>query len=167
LDLFCNLAAIRRSAVRSDVLLGGMKACTVYIRGNDIYLVSMGKNVFGIFHDIEPFFKISIPVSSRQLGERILQVLDSCRENVPAKTYVRGVKRPPSPFLAFAGFRSWKAFEKGAQHFLISSDDSEIEVTPGAPRQQGGYAHQPHRAVRCPAQADQIGSLLLEQIPKP
>lgn len=144
-----------------------MKACTVYIRGNDIYLVSLGKNVFGIFHDIEPFFKVSIPVSSRELGERILQVLNSCRENVPAKTYVRGVRQPLSPFLAFAGFRSRKSFEKGAQHFLISSDDSEIEVTPGVHRQQGGYLHQPERAVRCQAQADQIGSLLLEQISKP
>ena len=112
-------------------------------------------------------FQVLLPISPQELGQRVLQALDSYHENTPGKTYVRGVRQPLSPFLAFAGFRSWKAFEKGAQHFSISSDDSQVEITPSVSRPQGGYLHQPERAVRCRAHAGQIGGLLLEQLPRP
>jgi hypothetical protein len=106
-------------------------------------------------------------ISPQVLGDKVLQALVSYRENVPGRTYIRGEEQPPSPFLLFSGFRSWRAFEKGALHFSISSNDSEMEITPSVQRPKGGYLHQPERTVRCQAQPGPIGSFLLEQLPKP
>jgi hypothetical protein len=144
-----------------------MRVCTAYIRGRDIYVIASAKNVFGIFQDCEPFFRLSAPISPQDLGDKVLQALASYRENAPGRTYIRGEKQPPSPFLLFSGFRSWRALEKGALHFSISSNDSEVEITPSVQRPKGGYLHQPERTVRCQAQPGPIGSLLLEQLPKP
>jgi hypothetical protein len=140
-----------------------LRLCTAYIRGGDIYLVALAKNIFGVFQDIEPFFKISLLTSPSEL---LLQAPDSYRENVPGKTHVRAVRQPLSLFLAFSGFRSWKSFQKGNQHFSTSSEDCGVEVTPIASRQQGGHWHQPQKAVRYRAQAGQIRSLLLEHVSK-
>ena len=163
-------ANIARSSSRlfRDAIIDIMKICTVYIRGSDIYVVASAKNTFGIFQDSEPFFKVSVAIPPHELGATVLQALESYRENVPGKTYVRGVKQALSPFLVFSGFRSWRAFEKEARHFLISINDSKVEVTPSVPRQKGGgYLHQPERAVRCPGQASEIGNILLEQMSRP
>jgi hypothetical protein len=97
------------------------------------------------------------------LGRWVLQALAAFREGVPGKTFVRGVKHPPDPFLAFAGFKSWRAFEKGVRHFSISTTDYGLQITPSVPAPKGGYLYEPDKAVRVPAQADEIGRILLEQ----
>lgn len=140
-----------------------MKTGSVYFRGSDIYVLASAKDVFGIFQTSEPFFKLSGTPSPQELGERVLEALAAFREGVPGKTYVRGVKQPPDPFLIFAGFKSWGAFEKGVRYFSISSTGSEIQITPGIPAPKGGHLHQPDKAVRVPPHADQIGRALLEQ----
>lgn len=76
---------------------------------------------------------------------------------------MRGVKQPLDPFLAFAGFKSWRAFEKGVRHFSISTTDYGLQITPSVPAPKGGYLYEPDKAVRVPAQADEIGRILLEQ----
>lgn len=140
-----------------------MPICTIYLRGSDVYVVGSAKNVFGIFQDSEPFIKLSQPVSSVELGNKVLLALESYREKVPGKTFVRGQKPPPDPFLVFSGFKSWGIFEKGAQHFTISSNGSEIEIIPSIPAPKGGYLHQPDKTIRCRAEAAEIGDLLLGQ----
>ncbi len=140
-----------------------MSVCKAFFRGSDIYVVASAKTVHGIYQDSEPFFKLSQPVSSQELGQTVLQALASYREKVPGKTFIRGVKQPPDPFLTFAGFKSWGAFERGARHFSISSKGTEVEIMPSVPGEQGGYLHQPARAVRCHGQPEQIGGCLLAQ----
>jgi hypothetical protein len=75
-------------------------------------------------------------------------------------------KATPDPFLVFAGFKSWGAFEKGVRHFSVSSAGPEIQITPSIPAPKGGHLHLPDKAVRVSAQADQIGRALLEQAAK-
>jgi hypothetical protein len=140
-----------------------MKTSTVYFRGSEIYILASAKDVFGIFQDSEPFYKLPETPSPEELGQRVLDALAAFREGVPGKTYVRGVKQPPDPFLAFAGFKSWSAFEKGTRHFSVSNSGAEVQITPSIPAPKGGHLHQPDKAVRVPAQADQIGRALLEQ----
>lgn len=143
-----------------------MKACSAYFRGGDIYISASARNTFGIHNYSEPFFKLSQPVSPRELGQKVLEALDSYREGVPGRKYVRGVKQPPDPLLVFAGFRSWRAFEKGATHLSITRNDSEVEITPSVASPKGGYLYVPERAARCQANPEEIGGLLLEQASK-
>lgn len=145
----------------------GMKVCTVYFRGSEVYILASAKTVSGIFYNSEPFFKLTQPVSAQELGEKILQALDSCREGIPDKKYVRGVKQAPDSFLLFSGFRSWSSFEKGAKHFMISSQDSEATITPSVPASQGGYSHQPDYAVQCILFSQPIGDHLLALAAEP
>ena len=144
-----------------------MKVCTVYFRGREVYILASAKTVSGILNDSEPFFKLTQPVSAQELGEKILQALDSYREGVPGKKYVRGVKQPPDPFLLFSGFKSWSSFEKDATYLMISSQDSEVTITPTAAASQGGYLHQPEQASRCPLSPQSIGDLLLQLAARP
>jgi hypothetical protein len=144
-----------------------MKTSTVYFRGSEIYILASAKNVFGIFQDSEPFYKLSETPSPEELGQRVLDALAAFREGTAGKTYVRGVKQPPDPFLAFAGFKSWGAFEKGVRHFSVSSAGPDVQITPSIPAPKGGHLHLPDKAVRVSAQADQIGRALLEQAGKP
>jgi len=141
-----------------------MKVCSVYFRGGDIYISSSARNTVGIYNDNEPFFKVSQSISPSELGQKVLEALESYREGIPAKKYVRGIKQPPDPLLVFSGFRSWRAFEKGAVHVSISRNDSEVEITPSVARPKGGYLYRPERALKCQANPEQIGSLLLEQV---
>lgn len=144
-------------------MIADMKVCSAYFRGGDIYISASARNTFGIYNYSEPFFKLSQLDSPRELGQRVLEALDSYRESVPGRKYVRGVKQPPDPLLVFSGFRSWRAFEKGASHVSISRNGSEVEITPSVPRPKGGYLYQPERAVRCQVNPEEIGNLLLEQ----
>lgn len=141
-----------------------MKRSTVYFRGGDIYVLASAKNAFGIFQASEPFFKLPSSSSPQEIGQRVLDALAAYREGVPGKTYVRGVKQPPDPFLTFAGFKSWNAFEKGGRHFSISENGSELQITPSIPAPEGGHLHQPNKALHVPAHAEQIGRALLEQL---
>jgi hypothetical protein len=102
-------------------------------------------------------------LQSRNWDAPFLETLAAYRENIPGKTYVRGVKEPPHPFLVFAGFKSWKAFEKGATYFMISDSGAGIEITPSVPADKGGYSHQPDKSIRCPAEPEAIGALLVQQ----
>src|SRR6185437_7588353 len=102
--------------------------------------------------------------SPQEIGQRVLDALAAYREGVPGKAYVRGVKQLPDPFLAYSGFKSWGGFEKGARYISVYSNGSEIQITPSVPAPKGGYLHQPDLAIRIPANADQIGRALLEQV---
>jgi hypothetical protein len=140
-----------------------MRSCGTYIRKDEIFIHASAKNTFGIHQTCEPFSRIAQPVSPQELGEKILAALDAYREGVPGELYVRGVKRPPDPFLAFTKARSWKQFERGTNYFLITADDSEVEIIPSTPAAKGGFLHRPNDAARCPAQADKIGRALLDK----
>lgn len=141
-----------------------MRKCSAYFRGDKIYVVASAKDIFGIYCKVEPFVRLNRQVEARILGATVLDTLDAYRENVPGTTYVRGVKEPPHPLLVFAGFKSWKAFEKGTTYFMISDLGHEIEITPTVPAEKGGYLHQPDKALRCQAQPEAIGALLLQQV---
>ena len=137
-----------------------METSAVFFRQNDTYILASAKDVFGIHHASEPFFKLSGAVSEKDLGERVLEALAAFREGIPGKTYPRGVKQPLDPFLIFAGFKSWRAFEKGAHYFWVSVTANEVEIIPSIPAAKGGYLHQSEKAVRVPARSDQIGRAL-------
>lgn len=141
-----------------------MKKCSVYFRGGEIYVLASARDVFGIDRNIEPFTRLSRQAAAQELGHAVLDALSAYRENIPGKTYVRGVKEPPHPFLVFSGFKSWKAFEKGARYFMISDTGPQIESIPTVPAEKGGYLHQPDKAIRCQAQPEAIGSLLFQQV---
>lgn len=144
-----------------------MKVCTAYFRGSEVYILASAKTVSGILNHTEPFFKLPLPVSPQELGEKVLLALDSYREGAPGKKYVRGVKQPPDPFLLLSAFKSWSSFEKGTKYFMISSRESEVTITPGVPAEQGGYLHQPERAAQCILSPQPIGDLLLALAAKP
>jgi len=143
-----------------------MRACGVYFRGDDIYVCASAKNTFGILKDWEPFFKLTQPVSPMELGKRVLDALAAYRDGVPGEMYVKGVKRPVSPFLVFSGFRSWKSFERGATYFSVSNFDSEVTITPSIAAPKGGYLHQPEHSISCARLPGEIGSLLIERASK-
>lgn len=142
-------------------MIAAMKVCSAYFRGSEIYISSSAKSTFGIHNNCEPFFKLSQPISPHELGQKVLEALECYREGVPGKRYVRGVKHPPDPLLVFSGFRSWRAFEKSACHVLISSNGSEVEITPSVPSPKGGNLYRPEKAVRCQVHPEEIGNLLL------
>jgi len=140
-----------------------MRSCGVYFRQGEIFIHASAKNTFGIHQTCEPFFRIAQSVSPQELGEKVLEALDAFREGVPGELYVRGVKRPPDPFLIFTKARSWKRFEQEAQYFSITADDSGVQIVPSTPAAKNGYLHRPADAVRCPVQAEQIGRALLDK----
>jgi hypothetical protein len=139
-----------------------MRTCSVYFRGSEIHVLASARDVFGIYRTVEPYVKLSRQVAKRELGRVVLETLAAYRENIPGKTYVRGLKEPTHPFLVFAGFKSWKAFEKGATCFMISDSGPGIEIRPSVPTEKGGYVHQPDKSIRCAAEAEAIGALLLD-----
>jgi hypothetical protein len=140
-----------------------MRHASVYVRDDVIYVVSSAKDVFGISHHGEWRVKLTQPVSTRELGDAILAALAAYRENIPGTTYVRGARLPPHSFLLFAGFKSWKAFEKGATYLMVSEKNGRAEIVPSIAAPKGGYLHQPERAVHCPLIAEEIGSCINSQ----
>ena len=140
-----------------------MRHASVYLRDDAIYVVSSAKDVFGISHHGEWRVRLAQPASARELGDAILAALAAYRENIPGTTYVRGAKVPPHPFLLFAGFKSWKAFEKGTTYVMVADTDGRVEIVPSIAGSRGGYLHQPDRAVHCSLNAEEIGRRVLGQ----
>ena len=140
-----------------------MRACGVYIRKDEIFIHASAKDTFGIHRTSEPFFRLSQPASPQELGQKVLQALNAYREGVPGELYVRGVKRPPSPFLIFTKLKSWKQLEHGAGYFSIAANDSDVEIVPTTAAPKGGFLHRPDETVHCPPQADEIGRALLHK----
>jgi hypothetical protein len=93
----------------------------------------------------------------------IFAALAAYRGSIPGTTYVRGAKLPPHPFLLFAGFKSWKAFEKDTTYFMVAETDGHAEIVPSTAGSKGGYLHHPDWAVHCPLNAEEIGSRVLGQ----
>jgi hypothetical protein len=143
-----------------------LKTASVFRRGGDIFVHSAARDVHGIHRASEPFFRLSVHDPPVGIGQSVLVALEAFRRGVPGETYVRGAKRPPSPFLIVAAARSWKEFEKGSRLFVISHTDGEIRITitPTIPAPKGGYLHQPDRDVSVPLDAEVIGRALLEQM---
>src|SRR6266700_4034678 len=106
------------------------KHCSVFVRGEEIYVATSAKSVSGIYQDIEPIFKLRQEQGPHELGEKLLAALQSYREGVPDRLYRRGVKFPASPFLLATHFTSWRAFEEGARYFSVDDSDDEIEIIP-------------------------------------
>jgi hypothetical protein len=133
----------------------------VYFRPDSVFVASAAKDEFGIHVTGDHCARLDRPPTVCELGDAVLVALAAYKENVPGRLYVRGVKQPPDPLLAFARFRSRKAFERDARHFLVTSDDKTVEITPTIPGPTGGFLHQPASTVRCASSADAVGSTLL------
>ena len=140
-----------------------MSRASIYYRGDDVYVVSSARDVHGIHRDGEWRVKLARTISAHDLGEAVLAAFAAYRTDAPARLYVRGTKSPPDAFLLFAGFKSWKAFEKGATYFMLSAIESGIEITPTTAGAKGGYLHHPEQAIRCSREADDIGTCLHRQ----
>lgn len=140
-----------------------MTSASIFFRGDDLYVVSSVKDVFGISHDGELLVKLRQPVSARELGDAVLAAFAAFREGVPGREYVRGAKRPPDPFLLSTGFKSWKAFEQGAKYFVVSDKNGRTQIIPTSAAPKGGFLHHPDRAVFCLSNAEEIGRGLLDQ----
>jgi hypothetical protein len=112
---------------------------SVYIRRDATFVASSEKNEFGILQTGDILARLDPRTSPEELGQAVIAALAAYRENVPGQLYVRGVKRPLHRLLAFAGYRSWKAFEKNAQHFSVSAQANKARVTPSVPNKTGGF----------------------------
>ena len=139
-----------------------MVTAHVYFRDDVVYLTSMEKDVFGILHDGHLHLKLVAPLAPHELGDAVIAAFAAYQEGTPGTPYVRGVRRPLDPFLRFAGFKSWKGFEKGAQLFIVLDRGEHIEILPSVPGPTGGFLHQPDRTLRCSRNVDEIGRALIE-----
>ena len=139
-----------------------MATADVYFRGDVIYVASTSKDVFGIGHVGDLYLRYERSVAPRALGDAVVAAFAAYREGIPGTTYVRGEKRPLHAFLRFAGFRSWRALEKGAQLFIMVDGVDHVEILPTVARAEGGFLHQPERTRRCSRDADDIGRTLIE-----
>jgi hypothetical protein len=111
----------------------------VDIRSDAIFVASSDKNEFGILQTGDVLVRLDPRASPEELGQAVIAALAAYRENMPGQLYVRGVKRPLDRLLTFAGYRSWKAFEKNAQHFSVSAQANKARVTPSIPNKTGGF----------------------------
>jgi len=134
----------------------------VYFRGDVTYITSMAKDVFGIGHVGYLHRKCKAPVAPRELGEAVVAAFAAYREGTPGTTYLRGTKPPRDPFLRFAGFKSWRAFEKGARLFVVLDRGEHIEILPSMAGATGGFLHQPDWTLRCSRNVEELGRTLVE-----
>lgn len=137
------------------------RSAFIYWRDDVAYVVSADTNVHGIQHDGSCFVRLEVPVTAQPLGEAVVAALAASRDGTPARLYVRGAKTPPSAFLRFTGFRSWRALERGATYLSVAAEQDRVRITPSVAAPKGGFLHRPDRSVECALHADAIGTAVI------
>lgn len=132
-----------------------MRVCSVYLRDDEIFVVSAAKTKPGFEIHRQPVFRLCEDESDIAIGEAVLKALASYRENVPAPGLD---SRSPDAVLQSLGARSWRQVERSSRNVLITDESGEISAVPTRRPPDGGYVHLNGFAVHCRARPDEVGA---------
>jgi len=135
------------------------KTCSVYFRGDDIYVIASSKTTAGLWIDTEPRFKLTRPVSASHLGRTVISALNGSREGVPTPDDLRSVGKE---LLHFVGFKSLSSFERGAIYFLVTLEENAINIIPTSRGTRGGFDFHASEAVYSNVNPDELGETLMK-----
>lgn len=80
---------------------------------------------------------------TQELGEATLAAFSAYSEGVPGRMHVRRATLPPDPFRLSTGFKSPKAFARGAKYVAVAEKDGRTQIIPNCAAPKGGYSHHP------------------------
>jgi hypothetical protein len=134
--------------------LGG-KACSLYIRKNETFVVSSALTTHGYYVDRVPVFRVTPDQPDSVIGEAVLRALDSYRENLLP---TRPEDRKPDPVLQAMGLKSWGQLERTSRNVSVEENSGSVVVVPTRRPPEGGYNRLDNLALHCLAIADDIGA---------
>jgi hypothetical protein len=120
--------------------------CHLYLRGNTVYLPTMGKMGEGFYRGVEPVTVVS--------ASDIDGVRKALRETIargnPVVSILRRSEIPPPVLLKHAGVKNWSAFERGMEFWTIKEKDGVFQIAGQSKRDDGGWRADLDRTIDFP-----------------
>lgn len=112
-----------------------MRTCSIYLRKGKVIVPTASQTDAGFYIELEPV-TVADAIDADAVVRAVIAALD--RGNPRIKTPERDAYLPPV-VLPYAGVKSWKTFEKGAQTWSVDVEDKYIVIRPQRTHQEGGW----------------------------
>jgi hypothetical protein len=120
--------------------------CHLYLRGNTVYLPTMGKMGEGFYRGVEP---VTVVSASDFDGMRKALRETIARGN-PVVSILRRSEIPPPVLLKHAGVKSWSAFERGLMFWTIKEKNGVFQIAGQSKRADRGWRTDLDRTIDFP-----------------
>jgi hypothetical protein len=138
------------------------RACALYVKKNEIFVVSEVMTTHGFEQHDQPVTKLTANEPDLAVGEAVLRALALYRQNVPP--FGPG-GRKPDPVLEFVGVRTWGQLQRSSQ--MVSIEEKEPDSISAVPTRRsidGGYDYLKELAVHCRAVPEEIGTAIRKAV---
>jgi hypothetical protein len=120
--------------------------CHLYLRGNTVYVPTMGKMGEGFYRGVEP---VTVVSASDSDGVRKALRETIARGN-PVVPILRRSEIPPPVLLKHAGIKNWSAFERGMAFWTFKKKDGAFQIAGQSKRDDGGWRADLDRTIDFP-----------------
>jgi hypothetical protein len=120
--------------------------CHLYLRGNTVYLPTMGKMGEGFYRGVEP---VTVVSASDFDGVRKALRETIARGN-PVVSILRRSEIPPPVLLKHAGVKNWSAFERGMMFWTIKEKNGAFQIAGQSKRADRGWRTDLDRTIDFP-----------------
>lgn len=142
-----------------------MKSATVYNRKSKYIIHAVSNTAAGVGIAARPFLVLEEDTSAADLGEAVMNALESARQGVPHPTDWPSVLRP---LLDAAQVKSWSTFVRDTCSCEILDDGSSIKIYPtrnmGAQEGFQSIEAKPSLLLPSKSTAESIGSAVREAL---
>ena len=133
------------------------RSCRVYLRRNEILVVSAAMTTHGFEIDDEPVSRLIKGFDD--VGDAVLRALSVYRSRV---TPPGPEGRQQDPILRFAGVKTWGQLERTSRSLFVEEDAGSICIVPTRHSPEGGYEHLNQLKVCCRALPEEIRAAIRE-----
>lgn len=138
-----------------------MKSCDIFTVDSGYLVFTHSVTTYGAAVSMGPYFKVEPSTDEAELGATILRALAESREEVPHPN-LSALERQ---LLAFAGYRSWRAFQRDVRAgATVAHDGRAVLIIPYESGPQESFVPMDDRTTRCEAEAAILGKRILETI---
>jgi hypothetical protein len=137
------------------------KKCSVYFRGDDIYVISSARTKDGLWIDTEPRVRLQRLVSVSDIGATVVTALNASRDGVPTPTDLRSVGTELAKFL---GVKSLSSFERRATYLSLTMTEDKVTIVPTERGERGGFVMLESEAINCSLDPAEIGGALIKTV---
>lgn len=112
-----------------------MTTCSIYLRKGQVIVPTASQTDAGFYIELEP-----VTVADAVDADAVVCAVVAAMElgNPRIKTPERDAYLPPV-VLPYAGVKSWKTFEKGAQTWSVDVEAKHIVIRPQRTHEEGGW----------------------------
>jgi hypothetical protein len=137
------------------------KMCSVYFRGNSIYIFGLLYTAYGWIEKI-PAVIVDLQVDPKLLGEMVLNLLNQ-GPDMQQDVNLRKSGEEYETYIRALGFKNYNSFARNLKLVSVTLANNIVTVAPQENSGRGAFLPSDIPEMRCASTAEEIGRVVLEQ----